>query len=108
LTSKKHFHNQEATEYHEHTMNKLFLVAWNSKTELFAAETSSKASLSILLLTHFLLELISLLLKEFALLPEKLFEVLLGFLSIKGLPSSGSPSVPRLSIPRLIVLLLLR
>jgi hypothetical protein len=80
-------------------MNKLFLVAWNSKTELFAAETSSKASLTILLLTHFLLELISLLLKEFALLLEELFEVLLSFLSIKWLASSGPPSVPRLSIP---------
>ena len=99
LTSEKHFHDQEATENHEHAMNKLFLVAWNSKTELFAAETSSKASLTILLLTHFLLELISLLLKEFALLLEELFEVLLGFLSIKGLASSGPPSVPRLSIP---------
>lgn len=37
LTSEKHFHNQEATKNHEHTVNKLFLVAWNSKTELFAA-----------------------------------------------------------------------
>ena len=99
LTSEKHFHDQEATEYHEHAMNKLFLVTGNTKTELFAAETSSKASLSILLLTHFLLKLISLLAKEFALLLEKLFEVLLGFLSVKGLASSSAPSVPRLSIP---------
>jgi len=86
-------------------MNKLFLVAGYSKPKLFAAKASSEAPLPLLLLTHLLLELISLLPKEFTLLLEKLFKVLLRFLTVKRLPASG---VPRLPIPRLIVLLLLR
>jgi len=76
-------------------VNKLFLVAGNSKPKLFAA----KAPLPLLLLTHHLLELISLLPKEFALLLEKLFKVLLRFLTVEWLPT------PRLPM---IVLLLLR
>ena len=80
-------------------MYKLFLVAGYSKPKLFAAETSSEAPLPLLLLTHLLLELISLLPKEFALLLEKLFKVLLRFLR---LPTSGVPRLP------MIVLLLLR
>ena len=79
-------------------MNKLFLVAGYSKPKLFAA----KAPLPLLLLTHLFLELISLLSKEFALFLEKLFKVLLRFLTVEWLPT------PRLPIPRLIVLLLLR
>jgi hypothetical protein len=85
-------------------VNKLFLVAGHCKPELFSAETSSEAPLPLLLLAHLLLELISLLPKEFTLLLEKLFKVLLGFLTVEWLPPSG---VPRLPIPRLIVLLLL-
>ena len=77
-------------------MYKLFLVAGYSKPKLFAAKASSEAPLP---LTHLLLELISLLPKEFALLLEKLFKVLLRFLTVKRLPT------PRLPM---IVLLLLR
>jgi len=77
---------------------KLFLVAGYSKPKLFAA----KAPLPLLLLTHLLLELISLLPKEFALLLEKLFKVLLRFLTVEWLSTSGVPRLP------MIVLLLLR
>ena len=86
-------------------MYKLFLVAGYSKPKLFAAKASSEAPLPLLLLTHLLLELISLLPKEFALFLEKLFKVLLRFLTVEWVPT---PGVPRLPIPRLIVLLLLR